>query len=767
LNGTVRIGRSQAAFALALASLLSASQGHAAEPQAPITGFPGEASQAQRALEERFAARIKKEQVGESLRELSSEPHHAGSPRSAEIARDLVEQFRSWGFDAKVETFYGLVSKPKVRVLEMVAPHAYQAPLEDGPFPGAPSPDLAGSLPPYSMFSGDGDVTAEAVYVNYGSAGDYEMLARQGIDVRGKIVIARYGKSWRGAKARVAAEKGAAGVILFSDPAQGGYAEGAVYPEGPLLPAEGAQRGSILDLPRMAGDPLTPGQGATRKPASFSMQDVSEWISPIPVQPVSAKEIEPILAAMGGPVVPADWHGGLPVVHRFGDGTVKLRLKIAQDWTVTPLHDVVAKLEGAVWPDEWVMRGNNHDAWNFGAEDAASGLAAMLEEARAIGTLAKEGWRPKRTLVYLAWDGEEAGLFGSTEWVETHADELRRKAVAYLNSGPTARGFFSSGGSHSLWTFVDEIARDVHDPLLEVPVADRVAANNRLQRLEAGLETDAPAATRKFPLAALGMSSDYGAFLQHVGIASLDFTFEGESQNRCYHSICDNFSHFEKFSDPGFAYGAALSEAGGRMMLRLGEAEILPFDFSGMAEALAGYLDEVENIADARRRQVERRNAAIEDGVFGLARDPQDRTPTPELEEPVPDVDFALLRQAQRALADNAKRFSGARAAHAAKDAVLEPAELAQVNAILRSAEQALAPEAGLPGRTWYRHRVYAPDRDTGYESATLPGVREAIERQDWAGAQREIGRAAEAVDAYAKAVNDAATLLLGLTQPR
>lgn len=750
------MGKSRAICALTLANLLAT----AAADEVPIIGFPGEAATAQRALEADFAGRIETGRIRESLRDLSSEPHHAGSPRSAEIARGLVDQFRAWGFDANVETFYALVSTPKELILEMVAPTVYRAPLEDGPFPGAPSANLEGSLPPYSMFSRDGDVTAEAVYVNYGAPEDYEALARRNIDVRGKIVIARYGKSWRGAKLQVAAGRGAIGAVLFSDPEHGGYVEGPVYPEGPFLPREAAQRGSVLDLPRMAGDPLTPGIGATRKPASFSVKDVSKWISPIPVQPVSAKEIGPILAAMGGPVAPADWRGGLPLVYRIGDGTVKLRLKVSQDWTVTPLHDVVAKLEGAVWPDEWVLRGNNHDAWNFGAEDALSGLAAMLEEARAIGAMAKSGWRPRRTLVYLAWDGEEAGLFGSTEWVETHADELRRKAVAYLNSGPTSRGFFEAGGSHSLSTFVDGIARDVRDPVLKAPVADRVEANNRLQDLDGGMAADVPAAAPKFPLKALGMSSDYGAFLQHAGIPSLDFTFGGESRNSCYHSVCDNFGQFEKFSDPGFVYGAALAEAGGRMMLRLGEAEILPFDFSGMAEAVAGYVDEVENAVDAMRQQTQRRNEAIRHGIYALANDPNRPTPAPKPEEPVPAVDFTPLWQAQKALAESSSRFSAARAAHEARGAGSEPGELSQLNAILARAEQALAPKHGLPGRPWYRHQIYAPSFDTGYEAATLPGVRDAIERRDWAGAERAIAQAANAVDAYAKNVNEAVALL-------
>jgi len=761
MPGRVRKVKFSAAFAAILASALMPAEGYAASQGTPIIGFPGEASQAQRATEEDFARRIEKRRIRESLRELSSEPHHVSSPRSREIAQDLVEQFRSWGFDAHVETFYGLISTPKELVLEMVAPSLYRAALEDGPFPGAPSPDLDGSLPPYSMFSQDGDVTAEAVYVNFASAEDFETLAKRGIEVKGKIVIARYGKVWRGAKLRIAAERGAIGAILFSDPASGGYAEGAVYPEGPFLPNKGAQRGSVFDLSRMAGDPLTPGKGATSKPETFSVKDASEWLSPIPVQPVSAKEIEPILAAIGGPAAPADWRGGLPVIYRFGDGTVRLRLKIVQNWIVTPLYNVVAKLEGVVWPDEWVMRGNNHDAWNFGATDALSGLAAMLEEARAIGAMAKEGRRPKRTLLYLAWDGEEAGLFGSTEWAETHTNELRRKAVAYLNSGPTSRGFFAAGGSHSLWAFVDEIARDVDDPELKTPVADRVAANNRLQQLEAGSGPNAQTATPRFPLNALGMSSDYGPFLQHVGISSLDFTFEGEAQNGCYHSICDNFSHHEKFSDPTFAYGAALAEVGGRMMLRLGNAEILPFEFSGMADAIESYLDEVEKMADAARLQTERRNSAITDGVYKLARNPQDSSPTPKLEKPVPAIDFSPLRQAQKALAEDAKRFSAARATYEAKGATLEPGELAQINSILSRAEQALAPEHGLPRRPWYRHQIYAPNSDTGYESATLPGVRVAVERQDWVGAEREIGRTAKVVNAYAAEVNDAATLLL------
>jgi len=748
------------AIALLLAGLTGLPPALGAGEPIPILGFPGEASQAQRQLEAQFAARIDRQHIRDTLRELGAKPHHAGSQASADLARELAGRFRSWGFDARIETFHGLMSTPKELVLEMLAPVRYRAALADGPFPGAPAPDLRDSLPPFSMFSKDGDVTAEAVYVNFGTVEDYEVLARQGIAVQGRIVIARYGKSWRGAKLRLAAAQGAVGAIFFGDPDFGGYAQGAVYPEGPYLPANGAQRGSVLDITRMAGDPLTPGKGATRRPQGFSVDDAAEWISPIPVQPVSAREIEPIMAAMRGPMAPADWRGGMPVAYRLGDGSVKLRLKVSQEWTVTPLYDVVARLEGSALPDEWVMRGNNHDAWNFGAEDALSGLAAMLEEARAIGALAQAGWRPRRTLVYLAWDGEERGLFGSTEWVETHADELRRKAVAYLNSGPLARGFFAAGGSHSLRAFVDGIARDVDDPLLARPVAERVAARERLQQIEAGPDADLPAAPWEFPLDALGMSSDYGAFLHHLGIASLDFTFGGESENGCFHSICDDFSHYEKFSDPGFAYAAALAEAGGRMMLRLGEAQILPFDFSGTVQALAGYVDELEGLVDALRRQTARQNAAIADGTHALAQAPHAAVPAQQPQPPVPAIDFTPIRRAHQALADHADRFTAARSAREAGGLPLAPGVLARVNRAVASAEQALAPAHGLPGRPWYRHQLYAPSYVTGYEASTLPGVRDALERRDWPALQREIARTAQAIAEYAAIVSDAATLL-------
>ena len=754
----VQKGALHTAFVLMLAILVAPSQAYSAKQETAIIGFPGEASQKQRALEEDFAKRINNKRIRESLRELSSKPHHAGSGRSLEIAQSLVERFQSWGFDAHIETFYVLMSTPNVRILEMKAPYPYVAPLDDGPFPGAAEHAPETSLPPYNAYSNDGDVTAEAVYVNYGRQEDYDLLARHGIDVKDKIVIARYGRMWRGSKPRIAAKNGAAAIILFSDPADAGYAEGAVYPDGPFLPARASQRGAVSDITRIAGDPLTPGQGANVRPESLSLDQAAEWISPIPVQPVSAAEIEPIITAMGGMVAPEDWRGGLPATYRIGDKSVKLRLKIAQNWAVIPLYDVVAVLEGSTWPDEWVLRGNNHDGWNFGAADSLSGLAALLEEARAIGEMAKAGERPKRTLVYFAWDGEEEGLLGSTEWVETHDAELRKKAVAYLNSGPTSRGFFSVGGSHSLRTFVDQLAHEVRDPVQNASIYDRVAAKDRLDQLNAKTPASEEA-LNQFPLGPLGLGSDYGAFLHHVGIASLDFTFEGEANNGCYHSICDNFSQYEKFSDPGFFYSAALSEAGGRMMLRLANADILPFDFAGMAEAAAEYVRDVEDSMENIRSRAIQRNTAIADGVFRLATDPQSSALPPKPESVPPEVDFTPLHIAVAALSDSAERLRSARADFTATTS-FSVNELAQINAILRHAEQTLAPLQGLPRRPWYRHMLYAPDVVIGYEASTLPSLREAIEHRDWDELNNEIVRAADAINAYAQSIDRAAALL-------
>jgi N-acetylated-alpha-linked acidic dipeptidase len=721
-----------------------------------LAGFPGDTREAQLALEDRFAASLDASNLRTWLQALSAAPHHTGSPGGRRVAESLAAKLESWGFSTRIETFYALMSTPKERRVEMLAPSAFRAALEEPPIPGRTPADVAGSLPPYNVYSRDGDVTADAVYVNYGLREDYERLAALGVSVKGKIVVARYGQAFRGIKPRLAGENAAVGVLLYSDPADAGYARGVVYPDGPFLPLEGYQRGSVLDITRFTGDPLTPGKGATQKHRSPSMAKISGMISRVPVLPLSARDVQPILAAMTGPVAPPEWRGALPMTYRLG-GNVKVRLRLSQDWTVVPLHNVVARLEGSTWPDEWVLRGNNHDAWNYGALVAGSGLVAMLEEARAIGSLARTGWRPKRTLIYLAWDGEEQGLLGSTEWAETHATELRAKAVSYLNSGITTQGFLAAGGSHVLETLVNDVASRVKDPMLGVSARDRVAALARRQ----GSADDRPdpAASQRMRLAPLGLGSDWTPFLQHLGIASLDFAFEGEADSGVYHSIYDNFDFYDRFGDPGYRYGVALAEANGRTMLRLANAEVLPFDFAGTAHAVKSYVGEISALVDEMRQGAERHNADVDAGLYRLAGTVHERARAPAKREAVPRLDFSPLELAAARLGASAERFLQARRS-LERSPSLDSRLAARVNAHLRRTEQRLAPERGLPGRPWYRHHLYAPGAYTGYGVKTLPSLREAVERRAWNEARSEISAIAGVLGSYAAEIDGASEIL-------
>ena len=714
-----------------------------------VTGFGDRAASEQLALEERFAGNLEASRLRESMRELSAKPHHTGSPGGRAVAESIARKFESWGFESRIETFYALMPMPKERVVEMIAPRRYRARLEPPAIPGLTPAMQGDSLPPYNAYSADGEVTAEAVYVNYGRREDYDALERLGVDVEGKIVIARYGRTFRGSKPRLAEELGAVGTILYSDPADYGYRRGVVYPEGPFLPSGGYQRGSVINATVRTGDPLTPGTSVTSRPDGFSLDQAADMISPVPVQPLSADDVHPILAAMTGPAAPEEWQGALPITYRLG-GTVRLRLKVQQDWQIVPLHNVVAVLRGDTWPDEWVLRGNNHDAWNYGALVPLSGLVTLLEEARAIGRLAADGWRPRRTLVYLAWDGEEQGLLGSTEWVEAHAEALRENAVVYVNSGITTRGFFDAGGSHSLETLVDEVARTVRDPKLDVPVYDRVAARMRME----GASPD------RYRLAPAGLASDWTPFIHHLGIASLDYAFDGEADSGVYHSIYDTFDFFNRFVDPGNRYGVALAEANGRTVLRLANAEVLPFDFTGTAAALAGYVAEIRALVDEMREQSRRHDLLVRQGIPVLAGDSDAPLVPPSPAGEVPALEFGPLDDAAAGLAVAADRYAKSLSAFRTSPAVLTHAELARLNRILRQSERLLAPAKGLPGRPWYRHLVHAPGHYTGHAVKTLPGVREAIEQRQWTEVEPAVHAAARAIEGYAAEVGKAAELL-------
>ena len=588
---------------------------------------------------------------------------------------------------------------------------------------------------------------------------DYEELERRGIDVKGRIALARYGLSWRGIKPKVAAEHGAIGCLIYSDPRDDGYFAGDVYPRGPYRNEMGAQRGSVADMPLYPGDPLTPGVGATPQVAKGIDLSLARTLTKIPVMPISYGDALPLLKALGGPIAPESWRGALPVTYHLGPGPARVHLKLAFDWKLAPVYNVIATLPGAERPDEWVIRGNHHDAWVNGAEDPTSGLVAVMAEAKAVGALRRSGWTPKRTLIYAAWDGEEPGLLGSTEWAEAHAAELQKKAVAYVNSDSNGRGFLYMAGSHTLEQFINQAAREVADPQTKVSVAERL----RARRIAYGDEDD-PQERKQvrdradLRIGALGSGSDYTPFLQHLGIASLNIGFGGEDGSGIYHSVYDSFAHYTRFNDPTFEYGIALARLGGRTMLRLAEADVLPFEFTAFADTLGRYVKEVSKLADDLREKTEEDNLLARDKTLILAADPRETFVAPSAKEAVPFVNFAPLQNALTRVQESARTFDRARAPLA--DRPPSPEAQRAVNELLMHAEQALTRAQGLPGRPWFRHHVYAPGFYTGYGVKTLPGVREALELRDWKAAEEQAVIVARILEGLAARIDQASLLL-------
>ena len=603
---------------LVVVALLALASGMACADD--ILGFDAEGSRAQRAIESRFDASIDAREMDEWMRRMSAEPHHVGSAASRENAEFMADLFESWGYETEIAEYQILLPTPRTREIELVAPETFTAGLREDTLPEDPSTAVRETLlAPYNAFSTDGEVEAELVFVNYGIPEVYEVLKRYGIDVTGKIVIAKYGRSWRGIKPKLAGEKGAIGAIIYSDPADDGYGAGDVYPKGPFKNDSGVQRGSVMDMPTYPGDVLTPGRGATRNARRLD-RDEAPTITKIPVLPISYRDALPLLSAMGGEVVPREWRGDLPITYHLGPGPARVRLKAEFDWNMVTAYNVIARMEGSTWPDEWVIRGNHHDGWNHGAADPVSGMVATLAEAKAVAELAAAGEPPKRTMIYAAWDAEEPGLIGSTEWAEHNADDLREHTVAYLNTDGSARGFISIGGSHVLERLLNQVTEEVDDPLLDVSLKDRRRAFLLINGDE---QAKADARDRRdlriFPM---GSGSDYTPFLQHLGIASAHISFGGEGDDGSYHTLYDTYEHYMKFRDPGLAYGEALAKVTGRAALRLANAPRLPFEFTGFADNIALYVDELEELASSMRDDTEKTNRMIEDGTYALALNP-------------------------------------------------------------------------------------------------------------------------------------------------
>ncbi|SKB29697.1 M28 family metallopeptidase [Daejeonella lutea] len=686
---------------------------------------------AQNPNESKFDALLSAQNIGATIKELSAKPHYVSSVGSKEVAESILKKFKSYGWDAQLETYTVLFPYPKTRLLEMTSPEKYTALLKEPGLKEDGTSSQPDQLPSYNAWSADGDVSGELVFVNFGLPEDYEMLESLGIEVKGKIVIARYGRSWRGVKPKIAQEHGAIGCIIYSDPKEDGFYQGDVYPKGAFKNEYGVQRGSVMDMVIYPGDPLTPGIGAIGNAKRLDRKDATNLLK-IPVLPISYHDAQPLLAKLGGPVAPEGWRGALPITYHIGPGAAKVRLKMESDWRMVPAYNVIAKIKGSQYPDQWIIRGNHHDAWVNGANDPISGIASMMEEAKAIGEMVKNGYQPKRTLVFAAWDGEEPSLMGSTEWVEDHKEELKQKAVVYINTDGSGRGFLGAGGSHGLESFMDAIAKDVKDPQTNVSVYERLKAR---QVATAGSDKAKKdnMARKNMTIGALGSGSDYSAFLQHAGIPSLNIGFGGEDEGGSYHSIYDSYDHYSRFGDPGFKYGVALAQTIGRTVLRMADADVLPFEFKNLHKTVSNYVTELQTLTDQMRESTTIQNEAIKGNNFKLAADPSEYFKEPVAKEEVPFINFSPLQNALRSLELSTARLSE----KVAK--IPAGSDQSALNKKLFQAEQTLLTTTGLPRRGWYKHTLYAPGFYTGYGVKTIPGVREAIEQRNWNEAQEQI----------------------------
>lgn len=676
------------------------------------------------------------------MEHLSARPHHVGSPYDKENVEWLASTFKKWGFDTRIESFNVLFPTPKERQVELLEPHKFTALLREPTVSGDPtSGQQKEQLPTYNAYSIDGDVTAPLVYVNYGTIEDYKELEKLGISVKGCIVIARYGASWRGIKPKLAGEHGAIGCLIYSDPREDGYYHGDVFPEGPWRPKDGVQRGSVMDMPLYPGDPLTPGVGATENAKRLDLRD-AKTITKIPVLPISYADAQPLLASLKGRVAPDNWRGALPLTYKIGPGPGKVHLKVKSNWDLKTINDVIVTIPGSTYPDEWIVRGNHQDGWVNGASDPISGLVAEMEELRALSELMKKGWKPKRTIIYCAWDGEEEGLLGSTEWAETHAAELKQKAVMYVNSDGNGRGYLGVEGSHSLESFINGVAKDIQDPEKKISVWKR----SQLRSIVDAHSPEELKDLRTHPdlhISALGSGSDYTVFLDYLGIASLNLGYGGEGGGGVYHSIYDDFYWYTHFADTDFSYGRALSQTAGTAVIRMADADVLPFAFSNFAETVRRYRDELKQLLKSMQDRIKERNQEIAEGAFTATIDPKQPTVPPAAEAVPPYLNFAPLDNAVDALAQSSDRYEKASQKLSHSTTPLGAETVRAINSKLIESERTLTSPEGLPGRPWFKHMIYAPGLYTGYGVKTIPGVRESIEQKQWKEAETEIGRVA------------------------
>src|SRR5277367_4884946 len=747
-------------FALVSSSLSFAADQTVANPAA-LVGYSPRTSQAERDWEIKFRAIPEPANLLSYMQRLSARPHPVGSPYDKDNVEWILARFKEWGLDAHIEEFDVLFPTPKIRVLEMTAPTKFAAKLEEPALAIDPtSNQKSEQLPTYNAYSIDGDVTAPLVFVNYGLPEDYEKLDRLGISVKGAIVIAKYLQSWRGVKPKVAAEHGAIGCLIYSEPKDDGYSVDKVFPDGPMRNPDGVQRGSVMDFASSnPGDPLTPGWGATKDAKRLPIKEAKS-ITKIPVMPISYGDAQPLLAALAGPMAPEDWRGWLPIPYHVGPGPAKVNLKVEFNWDIKPVNDVIAKIPGSVAPDEWIVRGNHHDAWVNGAEDPISAQVSLLEEARSLSLLLKQGWKPRRTIIYCAWDGEEPMLLGSTEWVETHADELREHAAVYINTDGNDRGVLTMNGSHSLEQFINNVARDIQDPETRMTVWQRAELNaiatakSADDRKEIRQRTD-------LRINALGSGTDFTGFIDHLGIATLDMEYGGEDDGGVYHSIYDDFYWYTHFSDTDFVYGRALAQTVGTSVMRLSDADLLPFQFSDFADDVKLYVREVEKFANQQRDEIEEKNLKIQEGMYEAIADPRQTWVTPKKEEVPPHLNFAPLDNAVESLVKSAAEYQKALDRVAANGgAGLASDSIVELNQMLIQSERKLTTAEGLPGRFWYKHELYAPGTYTGYAAKAIPAVREGLEQKKWKEAEDSAARVARVLENEATLISAAAVKL-------
>ena len=671
-----------------------------------IDGFSAQRTGAQSTLEQRFRAVPKAASAREHLRILTREPHIAGTKEDYATAIYVRDQLRSYGIAAELKEYDVWLNYPNsASIVELITTRRHQRLNIHEPVVTAdPTSSHPNITPLFNGYSASGDVTAQVVYANYGLPNDYDELKKAGVDVKGKIVIVRYGNSFRGVKAKVAEDRGAIGCIIYSDPADDGYMQGDIFPKGPWRPGASGQRGSVQYLFDYPGDPLTPGRPAIPGVDRLKPEEATD-LTRIPVQPISYDAAKAIMSALAGPVRPRGFQGGLPFAyHLGGTNNVKLRLKTDMDYKTRKIWNVIGRIDGNEEKDRWVILGNHRDAWVFGAVDPNSGTSAMLEVGRGFGELLKQGWKPRRTIIFGSWDAEEYGLIGSTEWAEELAPELREKAVAYLNLDAAVSGpHFGASSVPSLWKVMRAVTKDVNDPKTGKSVYQQWQDRSREGRAEGDQST------AEARIGALGSGSDYTPFLQHLGIPSTDMGFGGDYG--VYHSSYDSFYWMDKFGDPGFLYHVAAAQVWGTLALRLAEADALQFDYTDYAKQIRDYFAETAFLA--RRRNL---SSAFDEKSMNDA-----------VEE------FAKEAERVNKLREDAVRDS-------------DRAQLSRINDALIQTERQLIDPKGLRGRAWYKHQIYAPGFYTGYAAQPLTDFRQALDDRNAVNAKESLEKIVQAI---------------------